>query len=64
MPFYNWKCPACGGANSDEIDGVDGPFITAICEKCNKCFDHTQLNPEEVKEWDEAITAAQTQPEK
>lgn len=33
-----WLCPNCEYRNDDEIDPVDGPFLTCTCSECGKSF--------------------------
>lgn len=38
-----WICPACGQKHVDDIDEVDGPFLTCTCEKCGGGFDQREV---------------------
>lgn len=38
-----WTCPKCGLMQVDEIDEVDGPFVTCTCERCGGGFDQRDV---------------------
>lgn len=58
--YFSWTCQHCKHKHDKEqVDSEQGPFVTLVCDSCDKPSGFGDLSEKDADAWDQAIHDAQ-----